>query len=104
VSGGMPILPWIRSSHISTRQLDDYLTTTERIVARLGNLVSQAAELRAHRLTDRRLERHPRLAEMSEARRVDRLLHVHPEHEQIDQQLSMTLRLHGAAHQPKAHV
>src|SRR5258708_5903840 len=41
---------------------------------------------------------------MTESPRIHRLLNVHSEDEQVDQQLGVTLRLHSAAHQAKAHV
>ena len=40
---------------------------------------------------------------MPKARCVDCLLDVHAEHEQVDQQLGVSLGLHATAHQAKAH-
>jgi hypothetical protein len=42
-------------------------------------------------------------AQVAEARRVEGLLQVHPEHEQVQQDLHVALRLHVAAHDAVAH-
>src|SRR5262249_31302693 len=85
------------------RELDDRLAPAELQAARRLELVTERAELIAGGVGDRRLEEHARSIEVTEAGGVDRLLQVHAEHQEIEQQLRMTLRLHRAAHQAEAH-
>src|SRR5437867_7901258 len=103
VASCVPILPWIRSRHIAVRQLDDRLTTAEWITVRSAYLVPHRAQRSPNALRYRRFERDVCPLHVAEARCIDRLLHVHSEDEKIEQHLDMSLRLHGAAHHPKAH-
>src|SRR5437016_11955001 len=101
VPGGHAVLSGIRAAGVTPRQPHDRLGSAEG--GGLGrHLVAQRGERTSPCIGDRRLQRDAPPRQVPEAGGIDRLLKVHSEHDEVEQQLHVALRLHRAAHDPEA--
>src|SRR6266550_4302099 len=104
MSRGVTVLARVGSRDIAAQELDDRLAAAELRRTSHRHAMTERTQPVLHAVGDCLLDDHTRRVHVAESARIHRLLHVHPEHEVVEEELYVSLRLHRATHQTETHI